>query len=683
MLAVCVLGYDKGLFAPYYLSRLGPLYVLTAALLVVWALTLNAREPLRCDLVDLLAVLALGWLVVGAAASPAPAIAWLGYYNRGTGVLFSAAVLTLFLASRRLLRSRTSLLTLALLAAVLVSIAGLVALAQALGAHTIPWLGEHTYWPLPTSWPGRMTGTTGNPINLAGVGLLGLWLALLAGGDGGFAAGLSERPRLAARAVVAVGAACGLLAIVLSVTRAAYLGVAVALVGVVVLLVRRRRARILIVVGVVLAVLLAGAFVRLAGGRSSGSLAGRLGATHTRAGALDSSDRVRLKLWHEAVAGIGDRPLLGYGAGAFVVADRLHRPRSLRVSEPWQVASDPHSVPLLVGSTSGVPGLLLLGAIVALTAAAIGRHVWRATAPFGFAGAADDSAGAPPRNPGASAGDEADQWPAAAGLAYLGAVGVFLLVSPLDAVTAVPLAVIAGATLGRPRADSCLTRELQLPVRRRGALVLRVAVVAVAVAVLAGVAVLVAQYYRADRQMGTYQRTGSLTALEHAAALFPWEPMYPLEAGGRLWRAGMTNGDQAQVSRGNDLLRDGISRDPTGAIGYAELERLAIAQGKQAQAAQPARDGLRWNPGHPVLEGLWAYAAVDVLVNHGSQALARSIVDAVVALPPASPDAWHWIAAVRGALGDKAGAAAATVRAKRIAPHISDARYKRRLLSGL
>jgi predicted Zn-dependent protease len=183
--------------------------------------------------------------------------------------------------------------------------------------------------------------------------------------------------------------------------------------------------------------------------------------------------------------------------------------------------------------------------------------------------------------------------------------------------------------------------------------------------------------------MGTYQRTGSLTALEHAAALFPWEPMYPLEAGGRLWRAGMTNGDQAQVSRGNDLLRDGISRDPTGAIGYAELERLAIAQGKQAQAAQPARDGLRWNPGHPVLEGLWAYAAVDVLVNHGSQALARSIVDAVVALPPASPDAWHWIAAVRGALGDKAGATAATVRATQIAPHISDARYKRRLLSGL
>jgi len=148
-----------------------------------------------------------------------------------------------------------------------------------------------------------MTGTTGNPINLAGVGLLGLWLALLAGGDGGFAAGLSERPRLAARAVVAVGAACGLLAIVLSVTRAAYLGVAVALVGVVVLLVRRRRARILIVVGVVLAVLLAGAFVRLAGGPLVG-LAGRAPGRHAHpCRSSRPSDRVRLKLWHEAVAG--------------------------------------------------------------------------------------------------------------------------------------------------------------------------------------------------------------------------------------------------------------------------------------------------------------------------------------------------------------------------------------------
>ena len=278
--------------------------------------------------------------------------------------------------------------------------------------------------------------------------------------------------------------------------------------------------------------------------------------------------------------------------------------------------------------------------------------------------------------------DEAAQWPAAAALAYLGAAGVFLLVSPLDAATAVPVAIVAGATLGRPVPGSRLTRALRLPAGR-GALVLRVAVVVVAVAALVGIAVLAVQYYRADRQMGAYQRTGSATALERAAALFPWEPMYPLEAGARLWRQGVTDHDQALVSRGAGLIRDGIGRDPTGALGYADLERLAIAQGKQAQVAQPARDGLRWNPGHPVVEGLWAYAAVDVLVHHGSPALARSIADAVAALPPASPDAWHWLAAMRGALGDKAGAAAAAAQAKQLAPHISDARYKRRLLSGL
>ena len=583
-------------------------------------------------------------------------------------MLFSATALALFLAARRLLRHRASLLAAALLVAVLVSITGLVALAQALGAHT--------YWPLPHSWPGRMTGTTGNPINLAGAGLLGVWLAVLAGGDGDFAAGLARRSRVAARVVLTVGAACGLLAIVLSVTRAAYLGVAVALVGAIALFVRRRRTRALVVLGAVLAVLFAGAFVRLAGGDSSGSLAGRLGATHTHTGALDSSDRTRLQLWKEAVAGIGDRPLLGYGAGAFVVADRLHRSRSLRISEPWKVASDPHSLPLLVGSTTGVPGLLLLGAIVALSGASIGRRMWRT------ASSHPPASSGPHRGPSVGEVDETERWPAAAALAYLGAAGVFLLVSPLDAVTAVPVAIVAGATLGPPVAGSRLTRQLRLPARR-GALVVRATVVAVAVAILVGMTVLAVQYYRADREVGDFQRTGSLAALERAAALFPWEPMYPLEAGGHEWRKGLTSGDPALVARGAALIHDGIARDPTGALGYAELERLAIAQGEQSQVAQPARDGLRWNPGHPVLEGLWAYAAVDVLVDHGSPALARSIIAAVVALPPASPDAWHWIAEARAALGDKAGAAAAAARAEQLAPHISDARYKSRLVSGL
>jgi len=90
-------------------------------------------------------------------------------------------------------------------------IAVLVALMQAIGVGTP--------WPYRAIWFGRVSGTTGNPLNLSGLCLLGVWLAVLA------AAGALPRSRRIVAGVAALVAALGL---ILSVSRAADAGVVLA-----------------------------------------------------------------------------------------------------------------------------------------------------------------------------------------------------------------------------------------------------------------------------------------------------------------------------------------------------------------------------------------------------------------------------------------------------------------------
>jgi len=175
---------------------------------------------------------------------------------------------------------------------------------------------------------------------------------------------------------------------------------------------------------------------------------------------------------------------------------------------------------------------------------------------------------------------------------------------------------------------------------------------------------------------------GSPAGIEKAASLWSWEPFYSLEAGAKTWREGLAAQDAAAVARGRALVQQGIARDPTGALGYADLARLDIAQGRLTEAANELRTGLRWNPHHPALQGLWGYAALSAQTQVKDEALANELLAGLQSLPADTPDAWFWISRLLAARGDTAGAAEARARAKELAPSLGSWRYGQRLLQG-
>lgn len=331
------LVYDPSLVGKHYVPRFALLYPLTLAVVVLTVVWRRRRaDPPSADVLDLLALAFAAWQVVSAVLSPAPVVAWFGYYNRGTGAFFWIALALLFVASRRLLGCPRGRKAVTWAAAVVLVVAAAVACAQIAGASGL-WGGAVVN--------GRVAGPTGNPVTLAGLSLLGLWLA----------GGLRAWPRRSATQLIALaGVAGGATCLVLTVSRAAYLGVAVGVVVLAVAWILGRNWRPLLILAAVCGV---GLVLSLGYGLVSGgdaSLVSRVGAQTS--GELTRSDSLRVALWREGVSAIAWRPLIGVGSGAFVVADRLYRAPEDRVRQPWALASDPHSLPLLVASTSGVPG---------------------------------------------------------------------------------------------------------------------------------------------------------------------------------------------------------------------------------------------------------------------------------------------------------------------------------------
>lgn len=665
LLAVSAVAYDPDLVGTYFVPRAAISYPLIALAVVLCVIVVRpGARAFRVDLVDVLALAFCAWVVLGAALSPAPAPAWFGYYNRGTGAFFWVATVGLFLVARRLLGGRRAEQALAIATAALLALGAGVALAQAGGAET--------WWGAAGVVDGRVTGTTGNPVTLAGFCLLGVWLATLA---------LEGTYSLWLRLAAGAGAAAAGVCLVMGVSRAAYLGALAVAVVLVVVWARRRAWRRLAAVGAIAAVALAGAAAYAPSGDGSPSLLGRLRDWRVD-GALNQSDAKRVDLWAEALSAAADRPVVGYGAGAFVVADRLYRPPERRVMTPWALASDPHSLPLLVLATTGAIGLGLgLATIVVASLAVRGRRE---------AGADDEGeegppSGAPSGERGAStAGGDAvglarSGWNGVAALVYVVAAGVFLLVSPFDKVVAFPVALIGGALLGPP-APAVWGRVV--PAARGAAgRVVWAAVLTAAAALLASTIVPGVQFWRADAAFADAARVDAPTRYARAADLFTWEPFYSLEAGGRVWRAGLATDDAAEVDRGRALVARGIDRDPTGPLGYADLARLAIAKGDPEEAVARARLGLRWNPDHPVLQALWGYAALLATSRSNDVELGARLAAGLEALPASTPDAWYWLSEVRRAGGDAAGAAQARARAKELGPKLTAHRYEERLLA--
>ncbi len=644
LLAVVALGYDAALVGRYYVPRFALLYPLT---LTVVVLTLVQRRRTSgspgIDALDVLAAAFAAWQALSAALSPSPVIAWFGYYNRGTGALFWIALSLLFIAARRLLDHPRGRQALTWSASVVLVVAGSIALAQIAGASGL-WGGAVVN--------GRVGGPTGNPITLAGLSLLGVWLA----------AGLPFwRRRSATRLVALAGVVGGATCLVLTVSRAAYLGVAAGVAVLAVAWIVERRRRALVVLASVCA---AGLVATLGYGLAAGGDADLLSRLDGgQMAGLTRSDSLRVALWREGVAGATWRPLTGAGSGAFVLADRLYRSPEERLRQPWALASDPHSLPLLVASTSGAPGLLLALAFVAL-------FLWTTWPRRQPTEDGEGTAGPPP-----------PQF-RVAGLSYLAAAAVFVLVSPLDLAVAVPVVLVAAVTCGAPPAERRTSWRLPERIWRSWATPLTVLAAVLVGAALVAAVVGGVQWYRADRAFAESLRVGSPADIGKAASMWSWEPFYSLEAGAKTWREGLAAQNAAAVARGRALVQQGIARDPTGALGYADLARLDIAQGRLAEAASELRAGLRWNPHHPVLEGLWGYAALIAQTERNDQALASALLADLQGLPADTPDAWFWISRVLAARGDAAGAAEARARAKELAPSLGSRRYRQRLLQG-
>lgn len=228
-------------------------------------------------------------------------------------------------------------------------------LAQFLAQHTfgLKDLGELMLRP---EWPGasvvtvegvrilRAYGLTQHPNLLAGVLVMGTLL--------GVGLALSAQGRRQWVAVALAGANFGGLLITFS--RAAWLGLAVAGVGLLLLLARRPfREQIDWRVGTVTAAMLAGVGLVFVGTQWP-LLLPRLGLSWEGVEVRSNDERAGLEASSWTL--IREHPLLGVGYGNFAVALWLRRPSAL---EAYPIYQPVHRAPLLAAAELGIPGVLM------------------------------------------------------------------------------------------------------------------------------------------------------------------------------------------------------------------------------------------------------------------------------------------------------------------------------------
>ena len=232
-------------------------------------------------------------------------------------------------------------------------------------------LGDPVPWNNPHLSQERTIATFGNPDYLAAWLVAVLPLAL---------SWVLQLRRPAARWAGLAAWVLTALAMVLTLTRAAWVGGAVG--GLVWLGVslaglegpgRARILRALAGVAMVLVLLVLGWQVH----------SGRADVLRARVASLadfqDLSFRTRLFFWGSALRTLGDHPLAGVGPGGFPAAARMHRDlEPVETRTPPRTPENPHNQYLTVAVETGVPGLLLLGAVLFLFFAPGGRGLERA-----------------------------------------------------------------------------------------------------------------------------------------------------------------------------------------------------------------------------------------------------------------------------------------------------------------
>jgi O-antigen ligase len=651
LLGSSALLFDPRMYAPFYADRVVVEVALALVLALVLLLSGGSRSArVRFDVVDLLAIAFALWQFVATAFSPAPILAVFGSYDVGRGALFWLAVALVFLSVRRLLAGPRFEAALVWIFAVVLVVAAVVAVAQAFGATSL--------WAV---WDGgvrqsRVSGTTGNAIDLGGLGLVAVWLL----------AGVARWRRFGSTWLAAVvGSLAGAVCVAMSVTRAAALGLALGIVILAVLWAIRRRRGDLVLLAVVALVAITTSVAYAVG--PGASLLGR--SSLGPGGSLNSSDAKRVMIWGEALRGIAGRPLTGFGPGAFVVIDRLYRPVSQRIKLSNVYASDAHSLPLQVAAGSGLPGLLLGAAFVVALVRLLWRRRRRSAAESPAAGQGAEAHVLPGRMLDGTAAE-------AALLAAL-AVACYLVVSPSDAVVVLPAVIVTAAASGPPRAEDGRVWELS---GRGFPGVVRYGLVAVTSLALLAALVFGARWWSADRALLASVKQGGIVAeARHASDLAPWEPWYALQAGRMTVAEAQRQTHSAALAEGRAFMARGIRDDPTGLGGYADLARLDMSLGKLQDAVGRLRTALRWNPHQPVLQGLWGYAALEAQRDLKDRALAGQLAGGLERLPVDTPDGWFWLGETLGGLGETKAAAAALAKARAMAPGLNASAFKARL----
>ena len=154
-------------------------------------------------------------------------------------------------------------------------------------------------------------------------------------------------------------------------------------------------------------------------------------------------------------------------------------------------------------------------------------------------------------------------------------------------------------------------------------------------------------------------------------------------AGSLIWRTALTdNGAAADAERGERLLRSSLSYDPGQVLARADLARFYLATGRPAPAVEEVAKGLIYCPNSPTLQGLYAYSSYVAGKEVGDPALARSISESFVALPPTVADGWYWLNMAYETAGDASAAQMALQKANALAPNLTPEDFARRLQGG-
>jgi len=366
-----------------------------------------------------------GWLaveVVATVLSVSPRLSLCGETRQREGLLTSLALAGLYGAARDAFSRPARARAILDLALGLAALAGIYAVAQAAGLDPLRWRREAVY----TGGYVRPFATLGHP-NLLGV--LTAAAAPMALGRA-MTAGRSRSRWL-------LGGAAALLAVatILTLARAAWLGLGAGLLAASLLAQRERRrertpgrisARALVLAGAAVALVVVGV---VASGLGS-VLAKRILETLAGGGASGSS---RLEIWRTALAAWRARPLFGQGPDLFeTVFTRYQTPAYWRFE--WSgLPAHAHSIYLHTLATRGILGLIAAGAwSVALAGAAV--RAWRARVK-------GVSAGPPPGTIAAAIG-------ALASLAVAGAFGALGITGALLIVLI--SAMLAGPTESEP-----------------------------------------------------------------------------------------------------------------------------------------------------------------------------------------------------------------------------------------